>query len=265
MESNVRIVSSSGNNQLKKQLIDAIKIRGTAVTEYSGQEFTLDLLKSVDPHLVLLEKGEFLDLEKLLIECADKELFRDSTLIVFTDKEDDRQVTRILELGAADVITPSTSFSKLQERVRLVSDVLKRDMQTDIDITPSVAPIAHKAIKVLVVEDDPLLRNLLATKLSASHIEAAFVDNPKTTLDEARSFKPDVIILDIMLPDANGLDLLEEIRATDDVKDTPVIIFSNRDEQTDQSRAEELGANGYYVKAMTELSELVQHIETLAN
>jgi DNA-binding response OmpR family regulator len=66
-----------------------------------------------------------------------------------------------------------------------------------------------------------------------------------------------------MLPGKNGFELLAEIREDGQFKDTPVIIFSNRDSQEDRRKAKELGAAAFHVKAMTDLAELVTTIENL--
>jgi DNA-binding response OmpR family regulator len=67
-----------------------------------------------------------------------------------------------------------------------------------------------------------------------------------------------------MLPGKEGFELLEELKKSEQTKNVPVIVFSNRDGVNDRKIAEELGATGFYVKAMTDLSELVEKIEALS-
>jgi len=64
-----------------------------------------------------------------------------------------------------------------------------------------------------------------------------------------------------MLPGKSGFDILAELKDDEVLKNIPVIVFSNRDGQEDRARAKELGAVDFYVKAMTDLSELIEKIE----
>jgi len=66
-----------------------------------------------------------------------------------------------------------------------------------------------------------------------------------------------------MLPGRSGFEVLTEIKNDKKLSDVPVVVFSNRDGQEDRQKASELGAKGFYVKAMTDLSELIETIESL--
>ena len=182
----------------------------------------------------------------------------------FIEGDSQQLVEKFLELGASDVITKGTQPAAAAERISLVAPVLTTHFGTDIDITPNKVPQSEKELRVFVVEDDSLLKNLLDSKLSSSNITCSFATNYSNSLPDMKKFKPTLVILDIMLPDKNGLDILDEMKREDELKDLPVIIFSNRDEQADRALATELGANGYYVKAMTDLSDLVKTIESLS-
>jgi DNA-binding response OmpR family regulator len=82
-------------------------------------------------------------------------------------------------------------------------------------------------------------------------------------LPAMRQFNPDVIVLDLMLPGRSGFEVLAEVKADDKLQQVPVIIFSNKDTAEDKQKAQDLGARGFYVKAMTDLSELIELIESL--
>jgi DNA-binding response OmpR family regulator len=67
-----------------------------------------------------------------------------------------------------------------------------------------------------------------------------------------------------MLPGKDGFEVFAELKADQQTRDVPIIVFSNRDGLNDRKQAQELGAAAFYVKAMTDLSELVAKIESLA-
>jgi len=134
---------------------------------------------------------------------------------------------------------------------------------TVIDITPTKAHVTTTGIRVFVIEDDPLLRNLLSMKLERSNFPSEFSTDGANVLPQMYQFNPDVIILDLMLPGRSGFEVLTEIKNDKKLSDVPVVVFSNRDGQEDRQKASELGAKGFYVKAMTDLSELIETIESL--
>lgn len=185
---------------------------------------------------------------------------------VFTVVEDNaNDIQQALSEGAADYIIPSESVDSIIQKIEAVfneGDVFSGS--ASIDITPIKADVSATGIRVYVVEDDPLLRNLLSIRLDKSSFPFEFSKDGKDIVPILKQFKPDVVILDLMLPGKSGFEVLAELKADDDTKSIPVIVFSNRDGAGDRTKAKELGAASFYVKAMTDLSELVETIETIA-
>lgn len=179
------------------------------------------------------------------------------------DVED--KIESVLALGVADYITPSEDVHSIIQKMKVIfGEGDNFSGSTAIDITPIHNATSTKGIRVYVVEDDPLLRNLLSLRLEKSSFPYEFSGDGRQAIDSMKQFKPDVIILDLMLPGKSGFEVLSEIKSDNDLKDIPVIVFSNRDGQEDKRKAKELGAAGFYVKAMTDLSELIKTIEDIA-
>jgi len=134
--------------------------------------------------------------------------------------------------------------------------------------TPSAdaAPVSPslEALKVLVVEDDPLLKNLLAVKLTASGCLPLYVDDGLKAYDLAITFKPDVVLLDLMIPGMDGFGVLEKFQADVALRDVPVFVFSNKSSEQDKQRVFSLGAKLFKQKAETNLSEVVNELYKLA-
>ena len=112
---------------------------------------------------------------------------------------------------------------------------------------------------ILVVEDDAPVRNLITTTLKLHDYRFLTAANGETALIEASSHNPDIILLDLGLPDMDGIDIIRQIRSW---SITPIIVISARSEDTDKIEALDNGADDYLTKPflMQELLLRVQHI-----
>lgn len=113
--------------------------------------------------------------------------------------------------------------------------------------------------KVLIIEDDPLLGKLYERALFNSEIDVSLVTDGASGIVESRS-KPDIILLDIMLPDMNGIDVLKALRNDEKTKDVPVIILSNLSERAVVKEGYRLGVKGYLLKVNILPKELVGYV-----
>ena len=101
---------------------------------------------------------------------------------------------------------------------------------------------------VLVIEDDPRSVRLMELILASQGYEAVMARNGQEGLDEARSRRFDVILLDLMLPEVDGFEVLRQLQADPQLADVPVIITSARARPTTKEEAAELGADFYLTK-----------------
>jgi two-component system alkaline phosphatase synthesis response regulator PhoP len=117
--------------------------------------------------------------------------------------------------------------------------------------------------KILIVEDDSFLHSLLADNMSLLRdkgLEVIPTFNGEDALKAARERKPDVVLLDIVLPGMNGFEVLEELKKDKELKDVPVIILSNLSQDEDIKRGKDLGADEFLVKANFTLDVLTEKI-----
>lgn len=98
---------------------------------------------------------------------------------------------------------------------------------------------------ILVVEDDTPICNLIATTLKAHEYRYIVAQNGKNAIMEAASHNPDIILLDLGLPDMDGVDVIRRIRSWSNV---PIIVISARSEDTDKIDALDAGADDYLTK-----------------
>jgi DNA-binding response OmpR family regulator len=116
--------------------------------------------------------------------------------------------------------------------------------------------------RILLVEDEPLLGNLLKQRLEKEGFEIVLAHDGEEALAKLRESKPDLILLDIILPKISGFELMETLQADPQFERAPVIIISNLGQESDIARGQALGAIQYFVKAKVSIEELVEHVKT---
>ena len=114
--------------------------------------------------------------------------------------------------------------------------------------------------KILIVEDDEALATLYKAELELKNYEVSVVSNGSLVLSEVRKLMPDLVLLDIMLPGKNGLEILQEIRADEKLKDVKVIMLTNFGSEENVSTALEFGAVDYIMKYKIVPSELTDRV-----
>ena len=102
--------------------------------------------------------------------------------------------------------------------------------------------------KILLIEDETILLEMYKDKLEDAGFEAIGASEAKEGLKIAKKEKPDLIILDILLPKENGIYFLQQLKEDSEIASIPVIAFSNYDDPLDKKRALRLGAREYLLK-----------------
>lgn len=118
--------------------------------------------------------------------------------------------------------------------------------------------------KIVIVEDDPSLQQSLGGFLS-SEFEINQTFDGETAERMIEEIKPDLVLLDLILPKKSGFELLEIMRQKTDLKDIPVIILTNLEGKRDIERALKLGVRIYLIKAFYNLEEVVKIIKRTLN
>jgi len=117
-----------------------------------------------------------------------------------------------------------------------------------------------KKTHVLLVEDDTFLANIYKTKFEMEGFKVSVSENGQEGLVDAKKKKPDVILLDILLPKMDGFTVLEKLKEGSDTKEIPVILLTNLGQKDDVSKGLEMGAEDYLIKAHFKPSEVVEKV-----
>lgn len=115
--------------------------------------------------------------------------------------------------------------------------------------------------KVLIVEDDDFLLQMYVTKLELEGFKVFAAINGMQGLKNAQKEKPDLILLDLNLPEMDGFQVLEQLKKSEDTKDIPVLILTNYAQKEDIDRCLDLGAVDYLIKAHFVPSEVIAKIK----
>jgi len=117
--------------------------------------------------------------------------------------------------------------------------------------------------KVLIIEDDDFLRGLIAKKLEKADYAVAVAVEGEEALPVTQKEKPDLVILDLMLPKKDGFEVLKELKADPGTALIPVIILTNLGQEKDFEQGKMLGAQDYFIKAQVNLDEIVNKVYQL--
>ncbi|MGJ3243373.1 MAG: response regulator [Opitutales bacterium] len=121
-------------------------------------------------------------------------------------------------------------------------------------------PYAGK--KILVVDDEPDVTELLGYKLEQEGYQAQILNDPLTIMGQARDMRPDLFVLDIMMPELNGLQICRMIRADQMLRNTPIIFLTAKGETEDRIKGLETGADDYVSKPF-DTKELLLRIRSI--
>lgn len=116
--------------------------------------------------------------------------------------------------------------------------------------------------KILIIEDDKFLRELIVRKLSAEkEFEIAHAADGESGLKVFKESKPDLVLLDLILPGIDGFEVLTKMKQDPALSPVPVIILSNLGQKDDVERGMKLGAADYMVKAHFTPNEIVEKVK----
>ncbi len=115
--------------------------------------------------------------------------------------------------------------------------------------------------KVLIVEDDQLIQRMYQKIFTFQHYTVVVANDGEEGVAKAQSEKPDVILMDVMMPKMNGMEALEKIKADAALKDIPVIMLSNLAGDGDMSTAMSKGALKYIIKSEHDPKEIVSIVD----
>ncbi len=115
--------------------------------------------------------------------------------------------------------------------------------------------------KILVVDDDQSTLDMISLMLEKEGFQVLTAINGRIALEMAREHRPSLVLLDIMMPELHGFSVCHQIKNTEALKDTKIVMISSKSFPADRHQAKEAGADGYLAKPITH-KELIQAVRT---
>ncbi len=251
---------------MKKILIieDDVFLGDTLKTklEKNGYEVTLsadgkmgfDSIYTVNPDLILLDiiLPTMNGYEILEAKNADPKI-KSIPVIVISNSGQPVEISRVVALGVKDYLI------KAQFDPDDVLTAVKSYLQS-VPATTSTSVGNIKGKTIMLVEDDTFLSDIISRKLSKEGARLLHARDGESAMEILTRERPDIILLDILLPGMDGYEILKWLKKDPLKKLIPVILLSNLGQQSDIDKGRELGAEKFLIKATVTLDEIINEI-----
>lgn len=117
------------------------------------------------------------------------------------------------------------------------------------------------AKKVLIVEDEEIIYTLLQRKLSQEGYLVSVAKDGQEGLEKMSRERPDLILLDIVMPKKGGFEVMEEMRRDENLRSIPVVVISNSGQPVELDKAKELGAKDWLIKTEFDPQEVIEKVK----
>jgi len=264
-----RILIIEDEHSLADLLVTKLKKEGYDVDfAYDGED-GYEKIKKESPDLILLD----IIMPKMngyeVLEALNKDGIK-IPVIIISNSGQPVEIEKTKKLGAVDHLI-KTEFSPLDVINKVKKCLANGGEMPESDdggttLTPIENPEAKKlGVNVLLVEDDSFLREICSKKLTKEGYTVYEAIDGSQALDGIGKVKPDIVLLDIILPAIDGFQILSQIRKHEDSKvaKVPVIMLSNLGQDDDIKKAMDMGANDYLVKAHFTTEEIVTKIKKM--
>lgn len=117
--------------------------------------------------------------------------------------------------------------------------------------------------KVLIIEDDKVLSRVYGIKMEKEGYDVTKLSNGVDAVETAKDIKPDIIILDLMMPEKDGFETMKDLKADADTKKIPVMVVSALGTESDIKKLMDMGAHKYIVKPSSMFNDILKSIEEI--
>jgi len=248
MHNSILVVDDNEMN--RDMLCRRLEKQGYTVAEVEDGQQALDLMKVEDFDLILLDiMMPVMDGYGVLERMRANEKLKSVPVIVLTAECEASNIIRCIELGANDYLMKPFDMVALRNRIvrSLLNRRFREDINGDLDWHGQQIP------SVMVVEDDEMSRELLSRRVSRAGYQVTTVEDGQSAIDALEKNPVDLVLLDIMMPEINGFDVLQHIKQDVNLADMAVIMISALDDKASIDKCMQMGAEDYITKPFNAL------------
>ncbi|MDD5071654.1 MAG: response regulator [Patescibacteria group bacterium] len=187
-------------------------------------------------------------------------------VIIISNSGQEIELEKTKKLGAADcIVKTQLDPEEVIEKVKNFLGIsVKKDDKGEKEDVKKEEEEENDGARVLLVEDDLFLRDICYKKLKKEGFNVLMTVNGEDAIKKIDDFKPEIVLLDIILPVMDGFEVLKKIRSNSNsaIKKVPVIMFSNLGQKEDIQKALDLGADDYLVKAHFTTEEIISKVKS---
>jgi len=228
----------------------------------------INKIREIKPDLILLDivmpkKDGF----EVLEEINKDKNFSGIPVIIISNSGQSVEISKALKFGVKDYLV-KTEFNPEEVIDKIVKVFGQDPPKKQKEILRKEEEVSEKkgkgvSNKILVVEDDKFLRDLILRKLKTENFETVFAKDGEEALKKIKEEKPSLILLDLILPGIDGFEVLRQIKSdsSETLRKIPVIILSNLGQRDDVEKGINLGAVDFLVKAHFTPGEIVDKIK----
>lgn len=231
----------------------------------------LNKVDEISPDLILLDiimpkKDGFEVLDEL------KKKKNKTPVIIVSNSGQSVEISKALALGAKDYLVkaefdPEEVIHKVKKVLNVIEEQSKEGDEKSKKISSEVGSTSNPALPrdpraktILIVEDDQFLRSLCIRKLQKEKFNVLYAVDGEEGLRKIQEEKPDLVLLDILLPGLNGFDVVTAVKSNPELSQIPIILLSNLGDKSDVNKGLSLGAEDYMIKAHFTPGEIVDKV-----
>ncbi len=267
-EKKIKIALIEDEDVLLEVLESKLKKEGYDVFSAKDGQAGLDLIKAIQPDLVLLDIiMPRMDGMEVLTHMHNDAILSRIPVIIISNSGQAVEIEKALALGVKDYLVKAEfDPQEVLDKMRALLHATGKERETaalEGAAKQSVATVNPSDFRVLLVEDDSFLRDLISQKIKKEGFTVIEAVDGEESLKKAVAENPHIILLDLILPGADGFEVLRMLRAEPATSKVPIIVLSNLGQKEDIERGIRLGATDYLVKAHNTPGEIIDKIKTI--
>lgn len=265
----IKVVLVEDEEVLLDVLEGKLRKEGYEVFSAKDGQAGLDLIRAIQPDIVLLDIiMPRMDGIEVLTHMHNDAVLSSIPVIIISNSGQAVEIEKATALGAKDYLVkaefdPQEVLDKMSALLRVMGKEKDAGSADAVPEKTGTTALNPADFRVLLVEDDSFLRDLISQKMKKEGFIVIEAVDGEESLRKAETENPHIILLDLILPGADGFDILKKLKENPSVSKVPVIVLSNLGQKEDVEKGIRLGATDYLVKAHNTPGEIIDKVRAI--